>query len=411
MNSIGILFQNLSMSVIDPSSIYLQKPINHLDDLYSIIGLVEDKLKETSKLILLLFESSQESSNEELENKPVPLKLDIKDEEGENDSSIDSFYKVDKDMIDQELFADQSNQDISHYKDIPLSDDELLEVKDKDQDPDFKWRRKLEEGWKKCKPGRKPSLKITLKKEQKPEKKQKKKQLKLIKEGPKPLRNRNRGGICEECGTHYANLISHRRAIHEKVTRTWTCPFCEKEITSYYYNTFRDHKEKCEVLATGIVDRYECHICHEKFSTYRQRVTHIENKHKPKPPPRKYKPHIHCTYEGCEYRTGRRECMDDHVNRDHLKIPIVKKYSCDMCGNAYARLAGLKEHINSIHLNKRTHTCLECGSSFARRELLTKHELIHSDFLGYPCPYCTKAFKQPAVLYRHKLNCPMNPNK
>ena len=77
---------------------------------------MEDKLKETSKLILLLFESSQESSNEELENKPVPLKLDIKDEEEENDSSIDSFYKVDKDMIDQELFADQSNQDISHYK-------------------------------------------------------------------------------------------------------------------------------------------------------------------------------------------------------------------------------------------------------------------------------------------------------
>ena len=170
MNSIGILFQNLSMSVIDPSSIYLQKPINHLDDLYSIIGLVEDKLKETSKLILLLFESSQESSNEELENKPVPLKLDIKDEEEENDSSIDSFYKVDKDMIDQELFTDQNNQDISHYKDIPLSDDELSEVKDKDQDPDFKWRKKLEEGWKKCKPGRKPSLKITLKKEQKPEK-------------------------------------------------------------------------------------------------------------------------------------------------------------------------------------------------------------------------------------------------
>lgn len=398
------------MSVIDPSSVVISKVIQNMEDFHSVISLVEEKLKETSKLILLLLESDKFESTEELENKPLPLNIKIKDEDEENDLISESFAEEEKDLINQEASTDQSSQDIPKYKDIPLSDDDDQLEDEHHHDPNYRWKQKLDEGWKKSKPGRKKSQKsVKLKTEQKTDKRNK--EDKPPGERPKVIRNKNRGGICDECGNYYANLRSHTLTVHEKVTKTWTCPFCSKDITSPYYNTFRDHKEKCELIATGVTDRYECDICHQKFPTYRSRVTHTENKHKPKPPPRKYKPHLLCTYEGCEYRTGRRELLEDHVNRDHLNLPIVKKYSCDICGNAYARLPGLKEHINSFHLNKRTHTCLECGSSFSRRELLKKHELIHSDFLGYPCPYCTKAYKQPAVLYRHKISCPMNPNK
>ena len=46
---------------INHRSIVMEKTIDNMDDLYSIISLVEEKLKETSKLVLLLFDSEYNS--------------------------------------------------------------------------------------------------------------------------------------------------------------------------------------------------------------------------------------------------------------------------------------------------------------------------------------------------------------
>ena len=53
---------------INHRSIVMEKTINNMDDLYSIISLVEEKLKETSKLVLLLLDSEYKSNLSNYEN-------------------------------------------------------------------------------------------------------------------------------------------------------------------------------------------------------------------------------------------------------------------------------------------------------------------------------------------------------
>ena len=50
-----------------------------------------------------------------------------------------------------------------------------------------------------------------------------------------------------------------------------------------------------------------------------------------------------CSYENCEYKTSRKENLQNHINRVHLKIPIEKKYSCDQCGQSYSKISFLKD--------------------------------------------------------------------
>jgi len=77
-----------------------------------------------------------------------------------------------------------------------------------------------------------------------------------------------------------------------------------------------------------------------------------------------------------------------------------------------------KDHELWCYSNSVPVECNQCGEKFANRITLVAHRdsvhrgpLIHSDVLGHICPYCGKGYKQSAVLYRHKLSCPMNSGK
>ena len=63
------------MSNIDFNSVVIDKwPIHNLDAIYNIINFVEEKLKETSNLILVLLESNQDYYIDEIENKSLQIK-------------------------------------------------------------------------------------------------------------------------------------------------------------------------------------------------------------------------------------------------------------------------------------------------------------------------------------------------
>ena len=396
--------------VIDQKSLLMEKSIQTIDDLQIVIRMVEEKLKQTSRLVILLFESSIETLGD---TDTSSYQHDIKLEKEVCDEN--SMFVPDQKMVvkEESVPPDDAILELPEYDKFDESmenGDSEYSGDEKDDDPDFKWNRKaigmkMKVGRKlggKNKTKKKVARDITDKVEIKIEKKPKK---------PKPRDcERNWGGLCVECGKYFKRLSAHKLNFHTKRMKQYKCPFCDLEFNTHSYGKFFNHKQLCEAATTGIL-KYECETCHMKFPSIKKSIDHqrgCNNKYKPL---KKYKSIHVCTYEGCDYVGHNKERLENHINDKHLGLPKIKRYSCETCGNAYANLKVLKHHIRQVHTKIRDYHCSYCGASFASSHILRNHQLIHSDALTQICPYCSKGFKQKSVLYRHKLSCPMNHSK
>ena len=61
-------------------------------------------------------------------------------------------------------------------------------------------------------------------------------------------------------------------------------------------------------------------------------------------------------------------------------------------------LSQLKDHMTK-HINE--YTCKVCHKSFGRKDILSRHEKIHTGDRPYACTYCNFRFTQPGDLNRH----------
>ena len=378
---------------INHRSIVMEKTINNMDDLYSIISLVEEKLKETSKLVLLLFDSEYNSKLHYPEHKRDQL-LDVKIEHINSEDDVHQIQNVKNDSFDNNIQGDEEKLfEIPSL--IPETKFDYLEISEPQVPEEALFPKSLKQEAKVYKEGNENLQTLKIRKTKTSKKRRDRKE-------------RERG-LCIECGKVYADLVSHRETVHEKRIRSYICPHCDLEIKTIYYAKFFNHKQECEAKVTGVYDKYECKTCGEKFPTCKTYTNHVQTKCNKVP--KKYKPHLKCSFENCTYKTGGKDRLQNHINREHLHIPVVKSFSCETCGSSYTRMVQLRNHVNTVHLNNRIFDCSICGSSFATKDMLKKHELIHSDVKKYQCPFCVKAFKQNAVLYRHKISCPLNPNR
>ena len=72
----------MTTTIVNQKSLLIEQPIQTLEDLQSIIMIVEEKLKQTSKLVILLFESSIESiSSDYLDESNIKLEYEACDED------------------------------------------------------------------------------------------------------------------------------------------------------------------------------------------------------------------------------------------------------------------------------------------------------------------------------------------
>ena len=60
-----------------------------------------------------------------------------------------------------------------------------------------------------------------------------------------------------------------------------------------------------------------------------------------------------------------------------------KPYVCDICGSRHTRKGELLLHVRCIHTHERPFQCAYCPKNFQRRDLLRKHERIHTDTRPY----------------------------
>ncbi|KAG0174267.1 hypothetical protein DFQ28_009258 [Apophysomyces sp. BC1034] len=89
--------------------------------------------------------------------------------------------------------------------------------------------------------------------------------------------------------------------------------------------------------------RYECHICHRKFSRRYNLSTHI--------------------------RTHNKDRKKDHP--------------CGSCPKAFDRKHDLARHIATVHHGERSYPCDRCQSTFSRKDALTRHNVQkHMTFDG-----------------------------
>ena len=170
------------------------------------------------------------------------------------------------------------------------------------------------------------------------------------------------------------------------------CKHCRKtEFSSD--KEFKDHELWCYSNSVPV----ECNQCGEKLANRVTLVAHRDSVHRG--------PFI-CDTCGKEY-------MSIRTLEDHRRIHLGTEFVCEVkhCGRKFTTQASLKDHVDKAHLNIRPFECETCNKCFTTKVLLKSHQQIHSDVLGHICPYCGKGYKQSAVLYRHKLSCPMNIGK
>jgi len=163
-----------------------------------------------------------------------------------------------------------------------------------------------------------------------------------------------------------------------------------------------------------------CHICHLRFTTNRERISHLKSKH---------------SEMGCHKC---RQCGASFAAYHSLKAHIVKIHldprvaiPCEVCGKLYHNDTTLKYHMRMSHPEPdqavscptcgvqvktaqhlkghmlRTHCptsflCQLCGYSAKIKPTLDKHmQTVHSTARPYKCPHCPLSFKMPNTLKEH----------
>ena len=102
------------------------------------------------------------------------------------------------------------------------------------------------------------------------------------------------------------------------------------------------------------------------------------------------------------------DCKDTNKAKEKNKLASDaktgdKRPQCDVCLKTFATRQILRRH-EKIHTDrKRPFACPfpNCTSTFYRRAHLTAHQRVHSKNRDFACPHCQKAYKHVQTLQSH----------
>lgn len=99
-----------------------------------------------------------------------------------------------------------------------------------------------------------------------------------------------------------------------------------------------------------------------------------------------------CFEESFKERSAADDCFENYAksesviksqelqtvnNTEILSTQDAKQHICNICGNHFVRLSGLKRHMK-IHLGIKSFKCDKCNKTFQEKLALKRHILIHT---------------------------------
>ncbi|CDQ90422.1 unnamed protein product [Oncorhynchus mykiss] len=209
---------------------------------------------------------------------------------------------------------------------------------------------------------------------------------------------------CEDCDELFTSALELQR--HQKC-------FCSSAGSLFDTLSNEDFKQGCDDSDHESV--HECKDCEkifpDEYSLGQHMIVHTEEReYKCDQCPKAFNWKSNLIRHQMSHDSGKQfECQNCDKTRHtftnclcpsrHYVVYIP--LSCFM-QSVFTDPSNLQRHIRSQHIGARTHTCPECGKTFATSSGLKQHKHIHSSVKPFICEVCHKSYTQFSNLCRHK---------
>nr|CAI5839006.1 unnamed protein product [Callosobruchus analis] len=207
---------------------------------------------------------------------------------------------------------------------------------------------------------------------------------------------------CEKCHTYYVSQKTlkdhHRRGCKidfEDTNSEQICDICSKPFSSSFL--LKKHVAEYHKMC-------KCEDCGVSFTDYKQFITHMNSEHAKMKLSRKFTCEI-CTESFSLLKTLLQHCHQSHS----IDVKYIKPYHCDICNHKFASSSNLMNH-KMYHDGLRPNICSFCGKSFITKNDLSVHEKTHFGERNFECNTCNKTFKTNANLRTHCLVAHTDPS-